>query len=360
MEKEVFDKKSLIRTSGALIAWVIGSGFATGQEILQFFSSYGYFSFGIIVINFIGFLILGYLLMRTGFENRDIKNFNHFKYFCGNKLGTSYTFLITGTLILLMPVLVSGAGATLYEYYGLNKYIGSAIMAILMLIAYLIGFERLVRIIAPIGPIIIVFSILVGIITLISDFDYFNDIPTYGETLLPYQSAPSWFLSAFLYLGLNFFPGSTYFTQIGVTAKSKEDLKYGTLLGVVLLMLSITIMSTAILLNGDTIAGLDIPVLYLARKISYILGAIFSITLILGIFSSCSAMMWSVCSRFHFGGRRGNALIAIGIAMMTFIISMFSFSELVGVLYPIVGYVGLFFIGCVLYKGLSIKRKLRT
>ena len=32
------DKKTVIRIMGAYVAWVMGSGFATGQEILQFFT----------------------------------------------------------------------------------------------------------------------------------------------------------------------------------------------------------------------------------------------------------------------------------------------------------------------------------
>lgn len=42
------DKRQVIKFAGAFIAWVIGSGFATGQEILQFFSSYGYLSYAVV------------------------------------------------------------------------------------------------------------------------------------------------------------------------------------------------------------------------------------------------------------------------------------------------------------------------
>lgn len=31
------DIRAVIKFAGAFIAWIIGSGFATGQEILQFF-----------------------------------------------------------------------------------------------------------------------------------------------------------------------------------------------------------------------------------------------------------------------------------------------------------------------------------
>jgi uncharacterized membrane protein YkvI len=33
--------KKTFAIAGAFIAWIMGSGFATGQEIFQFFTSYG-------------------------------------------------------------------------------------------------------------------------------------------------------------------------------------------------------------------------------------------------------------------------------------------------------------------------------
>lgn len=349
------DLKSVFKIAGAFIAWTIGAGFATGQEVLQFFSSYGYRSYAAVLINLAGFMIIGYFLMKTGFEHKTDVTFNHFKYFCGKKIGTVYTWLVTGTLLLLMPVLVAGAGAALYEYYGINIYIGSAIMALSVLIAYLVGFERMVKIVSCLGPMIIAFSLIVGTITLFLDINKITEISLYEEALSRHHAAPHWFVSALLYIGLNFFPGSTYFTQLGSTASSKRELKYGAVLGGTVLILSITVMSTAIMLNGDVTAGLDIPVLYLARKISYMLGALFSIILVLGIFAPCSAMMWSVCSRFTFKKKAVNTIGAVCVAALAYSVSLFSFGTLISVFYPLVGYIGLIFIGCVLYKGVLKK-----
>ena len=53
MEQKIkCNKKAVLKFSGAFIAWVIGSGFATGQEVLQFFTSYGYRSYIIALIVF--------------------------------------------------------------------------------------------------------------------------------------------------------------------------------------------------------------------------------------------------------------------------------------------------------------------
>ena len=109
------DMKSILKFAGAFIAWLIGSGFATGQEILQFFTSYGYASYGVVLINLAGFLAMGQILLTTGFEQKDNKNFNDYQYYCGRRLGTFYSWIIPIILVLVMAVLISGAGATLNE-----------------------------------------------------------------------------------------------------------------------------------------------------------------------------------------------------------------------------------------------------
>lgn len=345
--------KNILKIAGSYIAWVIGAGFATGQEILQFFSSYGYFSFGVVVISLIGFVLIGYLLMKVGYNHKDKSNFNPYQYFTGHKLGIFYTWLITLTLLVLIPVLIAGAGATINQYYGLDNYIGSAIMAIAILIAYLMGFERLVKVVSILGLTIISFSLLVGSISVIRDLIYFNEISSCQEELIPFQAAPHWIISGLLYLGLNLFPGSVYFTKLGTSANNKNEVKFGAILGGLILVLSIVLISSAILLNGDVMSNIDIPVLYLAGKISYLFGAIFSIILILGIFSSSSVMMWSLCSRFKFKQKRWNYLIALIVTIFAYIVSLFSFGTLIATIYPIIGYIGLTFIAFVIIKSLK-------
>ena len=59
MGEERCDKKAVVRIAGGFIAWIIGSGFATGQEVLQFFSSYGYLSYAVAGNQFCGLFING-------------------------------------------------------------------------------------------------------------------------------------------------------------------------------------------------------------------------------------------------------------------------------------------------------------
>lgn len=348
--------KNIFKIAGSFVAWIIGAGFATGQEILRFFSSYGYFSFGVLAINFIGFILLGYLLMKTGYNHKNDSNFTPYSYFTNKKLGVVYTWLVSLSLLVAIPVMIAGAGATLNQYYGINHYLGSAIIAIAILIAYLRGFEKLVKIVSILGLAIIFFVLIVGSISVIKDIASFSEISNYEEGLVPFQAAPHWIVSGLLYIGFTFFSGSAYFAKLGTNANSKKEVKYGSLLGALVLILSLTLISSAILLNGDVMINIDVPVLYLADKISYLLGSVFSIVLILGIFSSSSVMMWTLCSRFTFKNKIGNYILPIAVSIFAYIVSLQSFGTLVATIYPIVGYVGLTFIIFILVKSIRYSK----
>ncbi|GAB1476857.1 membrane protein [Bacillota bacterium] len=351
-----YDIKAILKFAGAFIAWLIGSGFATGQEILQFFSSYGYASYGIVLICLFGFLAMAQTLLITGYDQKDNDSFSPYSYFCGRRLGTFYSWIIPAILFLLMSVLISGAGATLNEYYGVDSRLGAALMAIMVLCAFLMGFERLIRMVSAIGPVIILFSLFVGAATLLRDFHNIGEISRFKEVLADKQSTPNWFISSILYVSLNFLCGGTYFSALGASAKHRNSAKWGATLGAGAVILSIAIMNTAILLNGGNAALLSVPTLYLAKKLSFILGAVFSIVLILGMFSCCSAIMWTVCNRFSQDGTRRSRIVAAVVACGSFLLGMLPFAKLMAIFYPFVGYMGLPFVACVLYRSFKNRR----
>ena len=346
----------MLRIAGAYVAWVMGSGFATGQEILQFFTSYGYASIILVGMNLIGFLLIGPAILRAGQENTSE---SHFRYFCGKHLGAFYDWFLPVSMFAGMVILISGAGATLHEYYGLNHYIGALIMAAAALIAYIAGFQRFVKVVSFIGPAIIAFVVFVGVVTLVRDWDglaYVNDYPAEMEAKQP---VPFSWLSGLLYISYNLCGGSKYYTALGASARSVKEAVGGAVIGSIALMAAILLMNSAMLTDIGQTAVQEVPTLYLTRKISYSLGAVFSIILIMGIFSSCSAMLWTVSEKFVTQGKGKSNLFAACICLAAFLLGLFPFGELVGKIYPLLGYVGLAFAGCVIYKHIRMITKER-
>ena len=347
------ERKDTLRCAGGFIAWMIGPGFATGQEILQFYSSCGWWSFGVLALTLAGFLFLGITLLGRGFDHKEKPDFAHFRFYCGGPVGKIYGVVIPVTLVLLISVLISAAGATLEQYFGIDRYFGSCLMAALILAAYLIGFEKMVKLISSIGPVIIAFVIFVGCFTVFRDAERLPQIGETSAVLADAQAAPHWILSALLYLSLNFFCGSTYYTELGRSAVSRRSAVTGAVLGTAALLVTMLLMNVSILLHAEEIVSLSVPTLFLAEQISGIFGAVFSVVLVCGMFSSCSTMMWSFCSRFFRRNRKKNAWFSTGAVLFCTLLGFFPFGDLVSVVYPLIGYAGLYFIGCAVYQGLK-------
>ena len=347
------NKLSVIKIAGAYVAWIMGSGFATGQEILQFFTAYGYKSYILLAINLVGFLIIGSKILVAGNLNGENPDYNHFKFFCGRRLGTFYSWFLPLSMFAGMIILISGSGATLEEYYGLNHYVGALLMASLALIAYFVGFNRFVKVVSFIGPTIIVFSLVVGMVTLMRDFDGLMNLgeESAAAAMSAKQPAPYWWLAGFLYISYNLSGGSKYYSALGAAGGvSSREAFWGAIVGTLALMTSILLMNSAMLTDIGITATLDVPTLYLARRIAWPLGAVFSIILIMGIFSSCSAMLWTISETFVVQGSRKSYIFAPIVCVVAFLLGLLPFSNLIGAVYTFLGYVGLIFAACVIKK----------
>ena len=170
------------------------------------------------------------------------------------------------------------------------------------------------------------------------------------------QPVPWWWLSGLLYISYNLCGGSKYYSALGQTAGSVREAVLGAVLGTIALLASILLMNTAMLTDIEHTAVMYVPTLFLARKIAYILGAVFSIILIMGIFSSCSAMLWTISEKFVAQGSRKSYLFAGCTCLVAFLLGLLPFADLVGVVYTILGYVGLLFAACVVVKRVRRRR----
>ena len=344
--------KSVLKYAGAFIAWVIGSGFATGQEILQFFGSYGYGSIAVLAVNLVGFAGFGIILLTVGFDHRKETGFNHYEYYCGKTLGKVYRVIMPITLVLLIAVLISAAGATVKQYYGLDPILGSVIMAAVLISVYLAGFEKMVKIVSGISPFVICFAVFVGVYSLMRDGGNYGTIGEYTEELSEFRTAPHWLLSAMLYLSLNFLCGSTYYNAIGKTADTKKNVILGVLLGTATLLITMTAMNFAILCNAKDILEFPVPTLYLARRISDVFGSVFSVILLLGMFSSCATTVWSFCSECFAKDPKKNRIFSVITIIACTALGFVPFGSLMSVIYPMIGYSGLIFMGAVAVRGI--------
>ena len=105
--------RQIITFMGAVLAYMMGSGFATGQELLQYYVSYGYQ--GILVgITLAAILIFAnWGFAKTGHQEGFNKGSEIFNYYCGDKTGKIFDWFTTLFCFMSFIVMLAGAGSTL-------------------------------------------------------------------------------------------------------------------------------------------------------------------------------------------------------------------------------------------------------
>ena len=78
--------RNVIKLSGAFVACAIGSGFATGQEILQFFAGQGLMSIVGTFVTTVFFAWCGGMFMKHGFEHRLESPVKILEFYFGKKI----------------------------------------------------------------------------------------------------------------------------------------------------------------------------------------------------------------------------------------------------------------------------------
>ena len=330
--------------AGAIVSVCIGSGFATGQELLQFFTAYGYKG---VFTGLICLIIMCYCcctLLMLGKSKKVKDSSDIFVYLFGKYIGSFFKIVIPLFCLCSFLVMISGAGATLTQYYGINKTIGQVLIGLLSLISVMLGMNKVLEILGRIGPIIIIVVITVSIITIFKNFDNLDNVPQVLTRISITKATNNWWLSGIIYSGLNIIFVTQFLVGAGSSLKSSSSCKWGGILGGVAFIGAAMFINIAFLSDIENVYKLDIPTLYMANNVSLIVANIFTIILIAEIYTTAAPLLWNVCSSFAKEKTVKFNIIAVGCTILGILGGSLPFAKLVNIMYPISGVFGVIII----------------
>ncbi|AXH97982.1 hypothetical protein DV701_06935 [Ornithinimicrobium avium] len=333
----------MIVIAGAIIAFLIGSGFATGQEILQYFASYGYwgvFGTGLVVLVLMTYVCVEFL--QAGQEQQFERPGLIYHYYGGKVLGTFYDYFSIVFIFLSFTVMVAGMGALFKEQYDLPVASGGIGLAVVAVVTVGFGLTRLTDVIGRIGPVIVVLAIGLGLAAVLRNPGGVAE----GHAALPSldltTASDNWFLAGLSYVGFCMLWLAAFLAAMGRTTRSSKEAAVGGSLGAAAFSVACIVVGLGLLANIDTVAGMEIPMLALARDVSPALASTFSIIIVAGIYTTAVPLLWTVAARFFVDRSPHFRLLAVGLAALgTFIGLLVPFSQMVNVVYVINGYVGI-------------------
>ena len=333
-------KPGTIAAAGAVIACLIGAGFASGQEVLQFFTVYGR-ERGAMGGGLASVLLgVGTALLLTGRQNA----FSCCGPLAGRLLAGASPLLLFG----VYAVMLAGAGALVQTGFGLPALLGRAGMLVVTLVTVLAGLGRMTDILGRAGPLIVAFVLAVALGTLLT-------APP-AEPLAAAADPParSWWMAALVYAGYNLFLLAPFLQAMGSRLPARSGIIAAWLgcggfgAALVLLHLAFCRMPTALADTAPAVAL--VAERHLKRKnrrsvaaaepdlLEPVAAAV--PVLLAGVYTTAAPLLFSVCEALPGKEGRGRwKVLLVGLA--GFAASGAPFGQLVAALYPLIGWFGL-------------------
>ena len=332
-----FHMKDILKIVFVIIGTMIGAGFASGQEMYLFFFSHGIE--GIVGIFISGF-ILGFVINKT-FKIVDKYGTQNYKEFLNiliknkHKLKEIINYTINIFILITFFIMIAGFGAYFEQELGINSIIGSSLLALATFIIFMTSVKGVVKVNEILVPILIGFLVIIGIINL-KDMHLLNI-----QNYITKTNQRNFILDAILYGSYNSILLVPVLLTLKNYIKDKNQIFKITILSIlIIILLSLIVFFLLIRVDVD-ITKLEMPAVYVVTNMFKFLKYIYGFIILGSIFTTTIALGTSFLENVT-EKKKSYTQIAIIMCITSVIISKIGFSNLVNLLYPIFGYLGLF------------------
>lgn len=324
--------------AGTFIGTVVGAGFASGQETVQFFTNFGPAGAAGLVLATTLFVGFGRRMLQVGCHYAAFSYQPVVQHAFGTRLAPAVDWLLTLILLATAAAMASGAGATLAEQFGWNRWFGAGLVVVAATATVLTGISGVVAAIAFVAPLLIVSIVVISVYSL----SWSGGL----QAALDWPGIPAatplhlWWLSAPLYVAYNMLLAAPVLAPLGAQARDPRAGGRGGLLGGVGLGLGAAAIHFSVAARMPEAAGFDIPMLYTAGTLPGWVPLSYTVLLLSEVYTTAVAMLFGFASRISPSGRRFRTTVLLG-GCISLAGAGFRFADVVGTLYPVVGVVGL-------------------
>ena len=318
-------KSNSFKLSFLIVGAFIGGGFASGKEIMVYFSQFGYVSLLFCVLSG---LIFYYL----------VKTFLFISY--NNKANLCYSINIFKKNINLKPILmfcnfvivagmfagISELGNVNFNNLGIYLVIFTIALTFFVLIKGLKSLEYVNFMLIP---------IMLLSLTLVIVFS----IGKYNFVLIKNNAILSFFNSV-VYMMFNVLALCTFLLEIG-KHYSKKQIKKCSVISSITLTLILLIINIFFVTYYTTVQNQNLPIVFLANNISKAFGIFITIMVYVGMLTTLLSCSYTI--KQYINKRFNNAISILIILVVGVTISLIGFEKIISKLYTLLGIIGIFF-----------------
>ena len=335
--------KRSLAVAASFVGIVVGAGFASSMEALQYFVAYGTNGFYGVILASVTMLFAATAFMTFGsyFLARE-----HNEVFY-NVTSKPAAFIMDWSAVACMFsvgfVMFAGAGSNLRQSFEWPIWVGAVAMLALMLIVGRFDVDKVSSVIGWATPLLVVF-VLIGSIYSFTQVDVsWSEVGNYAQQEVSRaDGTPYWWLGALNHTGLNALCGVSMALVMAGDEFDTKSSRLGGILGGVIYAVMLALLVASLLIQVESVNGNDMPLLAVIDNVDPVLGFIMTWVIFLMVFNTCLGMFYALAKRLtRKKPERFYPTYAIA-CVVGFGLSFAGFQPLVNSLYPILGYLGLF------------------
>ena len=334
--------KKTLKVAMALVGLTVGAGFASGQEVIQYFLSFGYWGIAGAAIAGLTIAIFSAFVYQLGSYYLADNHSVVFKSVSRPVVAKYMDYTTMFTLFCIGFVMVAGAGSNLEQQFGLPTWVGSAIMVVLLVASGFLDIDRLTNVISFITPLLIICLVGAFAITLANMPDNVAQLDALARTN-PHASGTfnNWLITALNYATLVMIMDTSMMLVFAGSHMNPAQAGKGGLLGGIIFAVLLLMLTFILFFNMESILDADLPLLKVFDTMHPTVGTAVSVVIYLMIYNTAVGLFYALGRRLS-NDKPGKfrpyyfIVVAIGFAL-----SFIGFAELVGWVYPLLGYLGL-------------------
>lgn len=342
----------------AFIGVLVGASFASGREALQYFVAFG--NWGVLgaILTSLAMMVSGVTILQLGSYHRAKEHTSVFVAISGPVTARILDVATMITLFCIGFAMFAGAGANLEQQFGWSVWIGAVIMLALVLATGLLDVGKVTFVIGAITPFIIV---LIAIATLWTIFTAQPDFATLHEQAQEVPTTlPNWWVAAINNLGLNVIVVVSMAIVIGGNFLDSREVGIGGIVGGFVFLFLLAVLVGSMYLTVDVVMDSEMPTLAMITDIHPSLGVFMALAIYGMIYNTAIGMFYALAKRLTRGRPQSFYRVYVITVLIGFVLSFIGFSNLIGWVYPILGYMGILMMVIIGWAWLKNRSNLET
>ena len=330
--------KKYLSVAFAYVGVIVGAGLASGQDLLQYFLAFG--AKGLIGIVALGVLnvIFGVVALQLGSYFRSDNHDEVFERITHPVLRPVIDVVLIFSAFTMGFVMLAGAGANLQQQFGVPTWAGSLLCALLVILTAFLDFDRIMNVIGVFTPIIMIAIVVLAIYSLVTPHAGIAELNAAARNVTP--ALPNLWLATINYFALCVVGGIAMAFVLGGSILRIGEARRAGRIGGLLIALVLGADALALYLNVDRIWDVNVPALEIARSIHPLFAVGYTLVIFALIYNTAFSLFYSTARRFSGGSTSRMRLVLIGVVAAGYAASFMGFKKLIGVMYPVIGWLG--------------------